>query len=96
MPDENLNTIIARAIKDAGFSGEFHVDVVVNFDTPPLTFPNPAAEERYMAAVTGVPGVTYDDGQGNGYSFGVDPDEFTLKSERQLLKVLSRFHPKGQ
>lgn len=86
----SVKQVIDKALKDAGFTGEFHGNFFVSYPTPPLAFPYDV-ELRYYTQTANVNGVVHDEGQGNGYYFEIEPENFRLKSEEKLLKVVERF-----
>lgn len=78
-----------RAMKRRGFQHSIITGTelyVVVRDEPADIDP----DSDYHDAISAIPGVVCDEGQGDGYAFCVDMEQYTPESERLLLATIER------
>jgi hypothetical protein len=84
--------VINDALLKAGFKKTtVEPTAYISLDTGEVFVLDFDRKEQYMEEITAIPGVIYDEGQGEGYYFHVDLSEFTPESERLLLEVVKKY-----
>jgi hypothetical protein len=81
--------VINEALREAGYRCRVEGHVYISLDLPPASYDD-ALSDRYWRGLDRIPGVNSDEGQGDGYSFQIEPGEFTRASEKRLIALIGR------